>query len=198
MALLNSRKRSLCDDGDVGLKRVRLDALLEKLTLNEPVYAVNPLLDLATEPKSEQKLNDISNVLLRKITEELLKKMAVGRWIVPFSLIAFHFQRWVRRLFNAFVRKHNAAHFDRPPIRHLTYAQIVKLLRPPRPRLHIDELWAILMQENAQEQWRLEKQRMRTLPLEELDEPVKYTYWDTLPREPEDVDMESDCGMELE
>ncbi|QEL59845.1 transcription elongation factor SPT6 [Candidozyma auris] len=101
-------------------KRVRLDKLLSKLSLeqDEPPAKkpfkiepdnidINPLLDFSNEDARPKTTIDtyISERLMASMRQKAQEGLAVGRWYVPAGIVILHFQRWVRRLFNAFIKR---------------------------------------------------------------------------------------------
>lgn len=201
-------------------KKIRLDSLLLKLSISkeeEKPFDINPLLSLDNYDlprKKKQPVMDtyLSEKIMQGFKDKLLADLAVGHWYLPLGLIAYHFQRWVRRLFNAFVRQYNSWHPNKKPVRPFRdYFKIMQLVRLPEARFSVDDLWGVVTEQNQIEQRTLARRkelRSKTKELEELNEEElafrssKYAYWDRLAQISEDLEMEdyveTDTDMEVE
>lgn len=207
-------KRRAHDGSEQGSKRVRLDKLLSKLslepetsnenpaTIKSPSLDINPLLDFTDEERKPKSTIDlyISERLIATMQEKAKEGLAVGRWYIPAGVVILHFQRWVRRLFNNFVRRYNALHPDRPPVSQFkNYSKIVKLVTSPDVNFTIEDLRQILADENAREQYALLQRRQNRESkkhIEEIKEEnsifagASYNYWDRFSQVNVDFDME--------
>lgn len=197
----SKRKHSL--DDEPSKKRVRLDSLLLQLSLSndEKVEAqkfnINPLLSMKKQ-RAAPLDKFMSERIIQEFTEKLKRDQAVGFWTPPLAIVAFHFERWVRRLFNSFVRGYNLGRPDKKPVRPFRdYFKILELVGNPQIQFTMQDLWNILRKENALEQKRIRKRRRRSVDEDEVNlSEVKYAYWDRFAQISEDLEME-DVGEEM-
>ncbi|OBA20169.1 hypothetical protein METBIDRAFT_45413 [Metschnikowia bicuspidata var. bicuspidata NRRL YB-4993] len=180
------------------MKRARLETMLENLTLQgnaetsrKPHFQVNPLIEpLEPEPK-KRRTADLDTLILEKMAEaykdHMLQGLAVVRYAHPVSVLVWHFQQWVKRLFNMFVRKYN----QRPGLRNMRpfrdFGRIMALTRDANVAFTYRDLLGIVLEENAIETQRLLRKREDRLGCqrlqeikdeEELARESSYTYWD--------------------
>lgn len=232
------RKYRLSDDLEPAVKRTRLDSLLENLSLDseildktkrpslhsqnglrqpeterKPQFSVNPMVD-PTQPGKTSIDSYISEKLFEGFKERFYLEHAVIRWVPSLVIIAYHFERWVRRLFNQFVRRFNENHPDRPPVKRFTsYAKIVRLVQDPSASLTVEDLWNILMESNKLERKKLALKRDKRSDSkkveemheeEQLSRESQYGYWDRFRDFGTDVVMEEsvyeplDMDMDVE
>lgn len=207
-------KRRARDGLEHDHKRVRLDRLLSKLSLEqdeppakrtpliEPDLEINPLLDFSDEDKRPKSGIDayISEKLIASMQERVKEGLAVGRWYIPAGIVILHFQRWVRRLFNSFIKRYNASHPDKAPVSPFrSYNKIVKLVCSPDMNFSVDDLRQILMDENHREQRDIARRKLKREDkrhIEEIKEEegifatTSYTYWDRFAEVSRDIDMD--------
>lgn len=133
--------------------------------------------------------------------------LAVGRWYIPAGIVILHFQRWVKRLFNRFVRRYNATHPDRAPVRTFrSYSKIVKFVYS-EVNFSLDDLRQVVMEENYREQRELtlrRNARENKRYIEEITEEESiaaeslYTYWDRFAEASGDIEMEMGSSLDLD
>lgn len=209
-------------------KRVRLDKLLSKLSLeqDEPPAKkpfkiepdnidINPLLVFSNEDARPKTTIDtyISERLMASMRQKAQEGLAVGRWYVPAGIVILHFQRWVRRLFNAFIKRYNAGHPEQPPVKPFrSYKKVLNLVHSGDVNFTFEDLRQILNEENDREYRRLverKEARENKRQIEEIKEETSiyansgYTYWDRFAQVSADIDMEllsamSSEGLDLE
>lgn len=189
-------------------KKIRLDTLLERLTLEpkskiRPSYTVNPLLEKNTKGEKRVTIDElISERIIKEYQNKVLEDYAVIKWVLPLYLIMFHFQRWVKRLFNNFVREFNESNPQRKPVRLFRdYGKIMSLVHDPQVQLSARDLGSILSTQNAAERRKLQlknDKKMDSARLQEIHDEeqlareCKYTYWDKVASLPEEDGMEID------
>ncbi|QBM86831.1 hypothetical protein METSCH_B00210 [Metschnikowia aff. pulcherrima] len=213
-----SRKHRLNTDIDASLrpaKRVRLESLLENLSLhNDPsphhtqALKINPLLDQAETQTKKRRATDLNSIILEKMAEaykdRILQGLAISRYIHPFAIVIRHFQRWLRRLFNNFVRKYNERAKGLRYIKPFkSFAGIIALTNDPSVAFTYTDLLNIVLDENAIEAQRLRHKRDKNLDSkklreitdeEELRRESSYRYWDRVSYVTSDIDMEDFGG----
>lgn len=213
-ALAGSKRHQFGDDVSGSRKRVRLEVLLDHLSLDneQPLpkrlrsYFINPLLhsDGPNLETSNTSINGVDSLINEKLAEGyknmLLEGLMLIKWRHPLMVVIVHFQTWVKRLFNAFVLKFNKAHSGRPPVKRFRlYSQITALVEDPRVQFTQGELLDIVAQENNLEQrvlaWKRDKhstdKRLQEVKEgEALARECNYKYWDCMARFPQDVAME--------
>lgn len=209
---MNSRKHGLADDPcpSVSFKKVRLDTLLENLTLdsnpNRPIakpakFTINSMLNTDQEPPRKTKIDSyISEKIMQEFTDKIHQDNALIKWMPPIFVITAHFQRWVRRLFNLFVKHFNESHPDRKPIRRFpSYLKVMQLVRDPHVAFTLDDLANILKEYNAIERKKLalkSDKRADSKKVEEMHEEeelakdINYAYWDRFSNLHENVVMD--------
>lgn len=212
------RKRQLEDDTETTSKRVRVEQMFKNLRLSsdEPrqmkvpknlksdSFVINPLAASgklgADEPPKSRIDTYISEKIINSFKNKLHKDFAVGRWFIPIGLIVIHFQRWVKRLFNAFVREYNSMNTGGSRVRPFkTYAKIIQLVQSHTTNINMEHLRQILIEQNIKEQKALRKKykkKEEQSKVEEINEEItasnesKYTYWDQFRKDAQDMDME--------
>lgn len=199
-------------------KRIKLDSLLENLHLDEPPrkkpHRREPKFEPVVEsvkfiPTSSKSAIDnlVAASMLESYHIQMAKDLALLRW-VPFPVIlGLHFQRWVKRLFNAFVRRFNANNSDRKPVPYFrTYEKIMRLVNDPNSGFTFYDLRQVLKEQNIREQHYLELKRDKKVESRKLEEiredeqlsrKVKYNYWDRFADVVEDSEM-LDADVESE
>lgn len=206
----NSRKHRLLDDpGPLHTsKRVRLDALLQNLSLDADRPIAKPArvtINASIEPDlrypAQTKLDlYISEKMYKDFKDKYFNDLALIRWQPPLMVIALHFQRWVKRLFNAFVVRFNENNPDREPTKKFpSYHKIIQLVEDPNVAFTIEDLGNILMEHNMLEHRKLELKRDKRADSKKVEEmhemeqivrETKYAYWDKFGMLNADVVME--------
>lgn len=212
------RKRHLDYDEDISSKRVRIEHMLENLDISSDQprqkrtprglrnqgFVINPLAtarDLLDKDPPKSKIDTyISEKLRLSFENKIHHDYAVGRWCPPIACIVLHYQRWARRLFNAFVKHYNSVNPNSAKVRPFrSYSKIIQLVESRTTFLNMDHLRQILQEQNAVEQRALRKKhkvRQDQNRVEELTEEAvasqesKYTYWDHFAKDAQDVGME--------
>lgn len=224
---MNRRKHRLSDDNPPNLsKKIRLDTLLLNLTLDpdkpriKPIarpykYAINSLVDSDNDSLRQSSIDAyISEKIIQQFKDKILNDYALIRWVPPLMVIALSFQRWVKRLFNAFVRRFNDTHPDRKPIKRFSsYQKIIRLVQDPNVAFTLDDLANIVLEYNELERKKLalkKDKRADSKKVEEMHEEEqlaresRYAYWDRFGNIEHDVVMEDgiygtlDTDMELD
>lgn len=205
-------KRRSRDDIEPDHKRVRIDRLLSKLSLDEPSpieqdLKINPLLEFSDEESRPKSSIDkyISEKLIASMQAKAQEGLAVGRWYIPAAIVSLHFQRWVRRLFNRFIRRYNASHPERTSVKTFrSYFNIVKFVCS-EVNFSLDDLRQAVMEENVREQREIVQRRHAREDKRHFEEITEeeslaaeslYTYWDRFAEASGDMDMEMETEME--
>lgn len=203
-------------------KRVRIDQLLLKLSLNgektitdpNPEFTINPLVDTYEKPRKKTTLESyISSKMMDEYYSQYDQKMAMWRCFQPKSLVLYHFRSWVRRLVNSFVRVYNERTQSRMKL-FKSYLSVLLMVQNPNVQFTMDDLWHILLQQNLIEQEKLALKRDKRINdkrLEEiydeqkLGEECNYQYWTRFSNLHKDLEMEDlelalvlDTGMDLD
>lgn len=196
-------------------KRVRLEAMLESLSLggsrraSSPVY-INPLA-IHEKSQKKQKRNDIDSIISGKLYEcykqDLLRGFKVIRYKHPVAIIMWRFKSWIKRLFNVFITKYNRQNPHVQPMKTFRdYAQIMALVEDKKVNFSLADLLHIVVQESGLEVKAIERKRemsadsTKLQEIKEEEDVVKqcnYHYWDRLRTRPADVDMDILQGPEL-
>lgn len=191
-------------------KRIKLDSLLEDLHLDEPPRKKPHRKEAKYEPVVESvkfiptsSKTTIENLVAASMLEsyhiQMAKDLALLRWVPIPVILGLHFQRWVKRLFNAFVRRFNANNSGRKPVPYFrTYEKIMRLVEDQNSGFTINDLRQILMEQNLREQHYLEVKRDKKVESKKLEEiregeqlsrKIRYNYWDRFADVVEDSDM---------
>lgn len=207
------RKHRMTDDLEPphrSTKRVRIDQLLLQLSLDgkpvpkEPIaeFSINPLVETFENDKRKKPSLEsyISGKMMDEYCEQIKSNMAISRYFQPRALVVYHFQLWVRRLFNAFVRLYNLSNKTRKPVKLFkSYFSIVWLVQDPTVQFTMEDLCNILQQQNLIEQQKLalkKDKRMSDKRLEEIYDEQKilqecnYLYWNRFAKIHQDTEME--------
>lgn len=225
---MNSRKHRLADDqGIVNLvKKLRLDTLLLNLSLNSdrpiakpvlktPKYTINSMVDSEQQAPRQSSIDSyISEKIMQEFKDKIVHDYAVIPWVLPLAVVAFHFQRWLKRLFNSFVQRFNETHPERKPVKRFSsYFKIIRLVQDPSVAFTIEDLGNILMEYNQLEQKKVALKRDKRADSKKVEEmheeeqlarESKYAYWDRFSNLQQDVVMEDgsyevlDAEMEMD
>mmetsp|Transcript_1462 Transcript_1462/g.1458 ORF Transcript_1462/g.1458 Transcript_1462/m.1458 type:complete len:237 (+) Transcript_1462:202-912(+) len=179
-----------------------------KLSQN-PDFVVNPSLNLksysvfkkSSSPPTTINSPNINSYVMERLAQHFHtvynSKSALIQWYKPHFVLSYHFERWVIRLFNRFIRKYNKRS-NGAKIKQITfYSKIMNLINLKDINFTFNDLLHILEQENKLEALRLNKKRKnreeKELPIDETDdkifENIKYNYWDTLREVNKDFEM---------
>lgn len=210
------RKHKLQAETEVFLrpaKRVRLESMLEKLSLHnepeafcqqKPRYQVNPLVDSQEPQVKKRRTADLDSIILEKMAEAYKDHILLGLMLIhychPLAVLVRHFQVWVKRLFNFFVRKYNERNGGVRRMRPFqSFSRIMALTRDSNVAFTYGDLLQIVLEENVLEAQRLQAKKDKTLDSEKLREikdgeelvrESRYTYWDKVSKLSPDVDMD--------
>lgn len=211
---MSSRKHRLVEDPDppLSFKKIRLDTLLQNLTLEPSPHrhlakpaklTINSMLNTDQEYPQRSRIDSyISEKMMQEFKDKIHQDNAVIRWMPPIMVITAHFQRWVKRLFNMFVKHFNESHPDRKSIRRFpTYMKIMQLVRDPHVAFTLDDLAGILREYNAIERKKLALKRDKRADSkkveemheeEELAKGTSYAYWDRFRNLQDEVMVDGD------
>ncbi|SGZ47070.1 CIC11C00000003272 [Sungouiella intermedia] len=216
---MNSRKHLLSEDPEppISVKKIRLETLLQNLTLEptRPIakpakFSINTMFNSEQDSPRQSRIDSyISEKIMQEFKDKLYQDNALIKWVPPFLVITAHFQRWVKRLFNMFVKRFNEHNPHRAPIRRFpTYLKIIQLVRDPNVAFTLDDLANILKEYNLIESRKLalkKDKRADSKKVEEIHEEeriareTKYAYWDRFSNLREDVVMEEGIyGLDME
>ncbi|CCE85516.1 Piso0_005117 [Millerozyma farinosa CBS 7064] len=129
-------------------------------------------------------------------------KCALIRWYRPYYLIAYHFQRWVTRLFNRFIRKYNTMHPDKNLSALYVHGRLMEMIKSSKSSINYKEYISILLHENKIEQKALKTRRAQTeaklsAESEGTNGAVGYNYWDKRAKD-KDCDMADSTSVVTE
>lgn len=197
-------------------KRVRIDHLLLKLSLNgektknvsPSKFTINPLVESYENPPKKPSLESyISGKMMDEYCSQYDKNLALWRCFLPRSLVFYHFQLWVRRLFNSFVRVYNERSHPRKPMKPFkSYFSVLWLVQDPTVQFTMDDLWHILRQQNLVEKEKIALKRDKRISdkrLEEIKDEQKlgeecdYQYWNRFSKLQRDIEMDETDTLEL-
>ncbi|GEQ70441.1 hypothetical protein JCM33374_g4118 [Metschnikowia sp. JCM 33374] len=213
------RKHKLHSDTDAppkSMKRVRLESMLERLSLRsdgespqrKATFQINPLLE-STEPRpKKRRMVDLDDLISEKMAsaykDHILQGLILIRFCHPLTILVRHFQLWVKRLFNGFVRKYNERNKGARCMRPFRdFSRIIALTRDLSLAFTFQDLLNIVLEENALELQRLVLKKDKKLDSEKLQEikdeeemarESSYTYWDRVSALTGDVDMDEYGG----
>lgn len=243
------REYDECDQGsalDRNGKRIKLDSLLENLSIDDSAANKNEELAPIQENKSNNERTSSrpnsyvvnSSLKLRPysiykkssssvfssiasgsggspelspyITEKLYlhfknvyqSKCALIRWYRPYYLIAYHFQRWVTRLFNRFIKKYNMLHPDKNLLALYVHWRLMEMIKLSKSSVDYTQYISILLHENKIEQKAFKtKREQREAKLSAESEGsnviVEYNYWDKKAKD-KDCDMADSTSLGTE
>lgn len=207
---MNSRKHRLSDDPGplYTAKRVRLDTLLLNLSLDpdKPIakpakFSISSAINTEMQYPPQTAIDSyISEKMYKDFKDKYYNDLALIRWTLPIVVIATHFQRWVKRLFNAFVVRFNENNPNRKPVKKFTsYNKIIQLVQNPSVAFTIEDLGNILKEYNILERKKLALKRDKRADSKKVEEmheieqivrESKYAYWDRFSDINDDVVME--------
>lgn len=231
------KKPLLSDDIEISQphrpnKRIKIDQLLQNLSLDggnnrfdggaykrTPVseFSINPLVDIYdNQPKKPTLESYISGKMIDEYCSQYNQSSAVWRCFLPRALVVYHFQVWVHRLFNGFVRLYNERNKGRKPVKLFkSYFNVLWLVQDPNVQFTMEDLWHIMRQQNVIEKEKMalkRDKRMNDKRLEEIYDEQKiledcnYQYWNRFSQLHRDAEMEEadspepvlDTGMDLD
>lgn len=126
-------------------------------------------------------------------------KCALILWYRPYYLIAYHFQRWVTRLFNRFIRKYNTVHPDKNLLPLYVHGRLMDMIKLSKGPVNYTQYISILLHENKIEQKALKtKREQREAKLfsesEGINGTMGYNYWDKKAKD-KDFDMADSTSL---
>lgn len=185
---MGKHKRTEDDEVERHGKRVKLDAMLRNLSLEDveeeedPEFIINPQVptfNYDTEPPKPP----MDKYLAEQFNAATRERFQVVKRMLPLALVAYRFQRWCLRMFNKFIQQYNVRHNS--GVRRLrTYEQMILLAR--ENEVSAADFWTIIMKENAMELLRLANKKRNDLRVAFTN--MGYNYWDTV-RLDKDIDM---------
>lgn len=173
-------------------------------------YVVNPSINLKTYSvfkKSSSPTATISSpnsYVMEKLVQHFHtvynSKSALIKWYKPHFVLSYHFENWVLRLFNTFIRKYNKRSNGNPIKQFNFYSKIMNLISLKDVHFTYKDLLSILEQENKLEILKLNRKRRNRHYKKQDDtsidgtddknfENLKYNYWDTLREVNKDFEM---------
>lgn len=207
---------SLNDEGRNQKNRRTTHAFIEdKVTKKsqETDYVVNPSISLkpysifkkSSSPTTPTTYPSVNSYVVEKLVQHFHtiynSKSALILWYNPHFLLIYHFEVWVLRLFNRFIRKYNKRSESKPIGKFKFYSKIMNLVHLDHVQFSYDDLLHILDQETKLEAIHLkEKSDARkndtksklsksSTKDDKHFENIKYDYWDTLRDTNSEVDM---------
>lgn len=197
-------------------KRVKIDQLLLKLSLDgenvksSPVseFSINPLVEVyENQPKHPTLESYISGKIMDEYCFQYNQNSALWRCFLPRALVVYHFQMWVRRLFNEFVRLYNESNKGRKPMKLFkSYFSVLWLVQDLSVQFTMEDLWHILRQQNLVEKEKMafkRDKRKTDKRLEEIYDEQKileecnYQYWNRFSKLHRDTEMDETDTLEL-
>ncbi|CUM65952.1 uncharacterized protein PRCAT00003605001 [Priceomyces carsonii] len=211
--------RSSDDEFSIGLKKIKLDYLLDNLKLcddNEEnntsasdqlnVYDINPNIKsysvIKTTDDSSTSLPNITSYIALKLVSHYENTIKSNLSLIPWYnykfLVAYKFQRWLLRMFNKFLRKYcKRNHSKYKPLR--LFDKMMNLIS--QNKLSFQDLLKIAIKENDIELRNLRhKYELKEVSEEDIEDEsgtlanVKYNYWDNLKFDKELDMLDSDCS----
>lgn len=204
------------DDDDIDVKSKKathsfIESKASKLS-QQTDYVVNPSINLksysvfkkSSSPPPTINSPNINSYVMEKLVQHFHtlynSKSALIQWYKPHLILSYHFENWVIRLFNRFIRKYNKRSNGIPIKKFKFYSKIMNLINLKEISFTYNDLLLILEQENKLEELKLNRKRKirdynkeKDSDTDEKDdktfENIKYNYWDTLRGVNKDFEM---------
>lgn len=204
------------DDDDIDVKSKKathsfIESKASKLS-QQTDYVVNPSINLksysvfkkSSSPPPTINSPNINSYVMEKLVQHFHtlynSKSALIQWYKPHLILSYHFENWVIRLFNRFIRKYNKRSNGTPIKKFKFYSKIMNLINLKEISFTYNDLLLILEQENKLEELKLNRKRKIRDYNKEKDsytdekddktfENIKYNYWDTLRGVNKDLEM---------
>ncbi|CAG88620.2 DEHA2E23804p [Debaryomyces hansenii CBS767] len=202
------------DDIDVKSKKATHSFIESKVSKSsqQTDYVVNPSINLksysvfkkSSSPQPTINSPNINSYVMEKLVQHFHtlynSKSALIQWYKPHLILSYHFENWVIRLFNRFIRKYNKRSNGIPIKKFKFYSKIMNLINSKEISFTYNDLLLILEQENKLEELKLNRKRKirdynkeKDSDTDEKDdktfENIKYNYWDTLRGVNKDFEM---------
>ncbi|RKP29986.1 hypothetical protein METBISCDRAFT_17389 [Metschnikowia bicuspidata] len=212
MAFNYSKQKHYLDDTEslFSNKRVKVEHLFEKLLLentpehsNKSEFDINPLLNLSNDRKRKRPIgldSEISEKIFQKFKCRILKGLAMIRYVLPITVLIIHYQMWIKRLFNKFIRKFNRSHPERGRVGFFrSFYKIMAMVENPSIDFTYANLIEIVLKESEIEAYSLALKQSNKLDSKKIDEikeeetlarECNYKYWDLMAGLSEDIEME--------
>lgn len=204
------------DDDDIDVKSKKathsfIESKASKLS-QQTDYVVNPSINLksysvfkkSSSPPPTINSPNINSYVMEKLVQHFHtlynSKSALIQWYKPHLILSYHFENWVIRLFNRFIRKYNKRSNGIPIKKFKFYSKIMNLINLKEISFTYNDLLLILEQENKLEELKLNRKgkirdynKEKDSYTDEKDdktfENIKYNYWDTLRGVNKDLEM---------
>lgn len=204
------------DDDDIDVKSKKathsfIESKASKLS-QQTDYVVNPSINLksysvfkkSSSPQPTINSPNINSYVMEKLVQHFHtlynSKSALIQWYKPHLILSYHFENWVIRLFNRFIRKYNKRSNGIPIKKFKFYSKIMNLINLKEISFTYNDLLLILEQENKLEELKLNRKgkirdynKEKDSYTDEKDdktfENIKYNYWDTLRGVNKDFEM---------
>lgn len=179
-------------------------------------FVVNPSLNLksysvykkSSSPPATINSPNINSYVMERLVQHFHtvynSKSALIQYYKPHFVLSYHFENWVIRLFNRFIRKYNKRTNGVQIKKFTFYSKIMNLINLKDINFTFNDLLHILEQEYKLEALRLNKKRknkkVKDSTTDEADdkifESIKYNYWDTLREVNKDFEMIDELSLD--